>query len=85
MDLLTITKLVVKDGMNGFTTYQVGKRIPDVRKEVKCVRIENSIGGYTIRIENSIGGYTIVGENGDVYIDVKEEFVVKKVTITTKE
>lgn len=74
MDLLTIAKLVVKDGMNGFTTYQVGKRIPDVRKEVKCVRIENSIGGYTI-----------VGENDDVYIDVKEEFVVKKVTITTKE
>lgn len=74
MDLLTIAKLVVKDGMNGFTTYQVGKRIPDVRKEVKCVRIENSIGGYTI-----------VGENGDVYIDVKDEFVVKKVTITTKE
>lgn len=74
MDLLTIAKLVVKDGMNGFTTYQVGKRIPDVRKDIKCVKI-----GY------SIGGYTIVGENGDVYIDVKEEFVVKKVTITHKE
>lgn len=74
MDLLTIAKLVVNDGMNGFTTYQVGKRIPDIRKEVKCVRIENSIGGYAI-----------VGENGDVYIDVKDEFVVKKVTITTKE
>jgi len=74
MDLLTIAKLVVKDGMNGFTTYQVGKRIPDVRKDIKCVQIGNSIGGYTI-----------VGENGDVYIDVKEEFVVKKVTITTKE
>ena len=74
MDLLAIAKLVVKDGMNGFTTYQVGKRIPDVRKDVKCVQIERSIGGYTI-----------VGENGDVYIDVKEEFVVKKVTITTKE
>lgn len=74
MDLLTIAKLVVKDGMNGFTTYQVGKRIPDVRKDIKCVKIEHSIGGYTI-----------VGENGDVYIDVKEEFVVKKLTITTKE
>lgn len=74
MDLLTIAKLVVKDGMNGFTTYQVGKRIPDVRKDIKCVRIDHSIGGYTI-----------FGENGDVYIDVKEEFVVKRVTITTKE
>ena len=74
MDLLTIAKLVVKDGMNGFTTYQVGKRIPDVRKDIKCVQIKHSIGGYTI-----------VGENGDVYIDVKEEFVVKKLTITTKE
>lgn len=73
MDLLTIAKLVVKDGMNGFTTYQVGKRIPDVRKEVKCVQIEHSVGGYTV-----------VGESGGVYIDVKEEFVVKRVTVDSK-
>ena len=59
--------------MNGFTTYQVGKRIPDVRKDVKCVQIEYSHSGYTV-----------VGENGDVYIDVKEEFVVKRVTVDTK-
>lgn len=70
MDLLTIAKLVVKDGMNGFTTYQVGKRIPDVRKDIKCVSIEHSVGGYTI-----------IGESGGVYIDVKEEFVVKRVTV----
>lgn len=73
MDLLTIAKLVVKDGMNGFTTYQVGKRIPDVRKDIKCVSIERSVGGYTI-----------VGESGAVYIDVKEEFVAKRVTVDSK-
>lgn len=70
MDLLTIAKLVVKDGMNGFTTYQVGKNIPDVRKQIRCVSIEHSVGGYTV-----------VGESGCVYIDVKEEFVVKRVTV----
>ncbi len=73
MDLLTIAKLVVKDGMNGFTTYQVGKDIPDVRKQIRCVSIEHSVGGYTV-----------VGESGGVYIDVKEEFVVKRVTVDTK-
>ena len=70
MDLLTIAKLVVNDGMNGFTTYQVGKDIPDVRKQIRCVSIEYSVGGYTV-----------VGESGAVYIDVKEEFVVKRVTV----
>ena len=70
MDLLTIAKLVVKDGMNGFTTYQVGKGIPDVRKQIRCVSIEHSVGGYTV-----------VGESGGVYIDVKDEFVVKRVTV----
>lgn len=59
--------------MNGFTTYQVGKRIPDVRKQIRCVSIEHSVGGYTV-----------VGESGGVYIDVKEEFVVKRVTVDTK-
>ncbi len=70
MDLLTIAKLVVKDGMNGFTTYQVGKDIPDVRQQIRCVSIDHSVGGYTV-----------VGESGAVYIDVKEEFVVKRVTV----
>lgn len=73
MDLLTIAKLVVKDGMNGYTTYQVGKDIPDVRKQIRCVSIEHSVGGYTV-----------VGESGAVYIDVKEEFVVKRVTVDSK-
>ena len=73
MDLLTIAKLVVKDGRNGYTTYQVGKDIPDVRKQIRCVSIEHSVGGYTV-----------VGESGGVYIDVKEEFVVKRVTVDTK-
>ena len=67
-----IAKLVVKDGRNGYTTYQVGKDIPDVRKQIRCVSIEHSVGGYTV-----------VGESGAVYIDVKEEFVVKKVTVDT--
>lgn len=73
MDLLTIAKLVVKDGRNGYTTYQIGKDIPDVRKQIRCVSIEHSVGGYTV-----------VGESGGVYIDVKEEFVVKRVTVDSK-
>lgn len=73
MDLMIIAKLVVKDGRNGYTTYQVGKDIPDVRKQIRCVSIEHSVGGYTV-----------VGESGGVYIDVKDEFVVKRVTVDTK-
>lgn len=65
-----IANLVVKDGRNGYTTYQVGKDIPDVRQQIRCVSIDHSVGGYTV-----------VGESGAVYIDVKEEFVVKRVTV----
>ena len=73
MDMI-IAKLVVKDGKNGYTTYQVGKDIPDVRKRVKCVNIEYSPGGFTV-----------VGESGVVYIDVKDEIIVKRVTIDTEQ
>ena len=69
MDIIT-AKLVVKVGRNEYTTYQVGKKIPDVRKQVKCVKIEYSQGCYTV-----------IGENGAVYIDVKDELVVKSVLI----
>lgn len=69
---MTIVKIVAKSGRNDYTLYQVGQNIPDVRKNVKCVSIEYSPGGYTV-----------VGESGAVYIDLKDELVVKKVTLDT--
>ena len=70
---MRIVKLIVKNGTNGYDTYQIGKDIPDVRKRIKCSGIEHSPGGYTV-----------VGHSGSVYIDVKEEFVVKRVTLDDK-